>query len=85
MLHGDLTHLAAWVAGLAPDSHNRNDGLFWAACRAAEAGDESVLTELAAAARSTWLTDREITATITSARRTASHALEHYGGREAAS
>jgi hypothetical protein len=82
--HGDLSHLASWVATLAPDSHNRNDGLFWAACRAAEAGDETVLTELAAAARSTGLTDREITATIRSARRAASRPIEHQGGREAA-
>jgi hypothetical protein len=82
---GDMSHLAAWVAGLAPDSHNRNDGLFWAACRAAEAGDESVLAELAAAARSTGLSDREIAATIRSARRTAGRPCEHQGGREATS
>jgi hypothetical protein len=31
---GDLSGLVAWTAALAPDSHNRNDGLFWAACRA---------------------------------------------------
>jgi Bifunctional DNA primase/polymerase, N-terminal len=82
---GDLSHLATWVAGLAPDSHNRNDGLFWAACRAAEAGDDTVLAELADAARSTGLTDREIAATITSARRTAGRLIEHQGGREAGS
>jgi hypothetical protein len=82
---GDLSRLAAWVAGLAPDSHNRNDGLFWAACRVAEADDETVLAELAAAARSTGLTDREIAATIKSARRTAGPAVEHQGGREAGS
>ena len=33
---GDLGKLAAWVA--AQQEGNRNDGLFWAACRAAEAG-----------------------------------------------
>ena len=82
---GDLSHLAAWVAGLAPDSHNRNDGLFWAACRAAEAGDETVLSELTTAARSTGLTDREIAATIKSACRTTRRPVEHQGGREAAS
>ena len=31
---GDLGKLAAWVA--AQREGNRNDGLFWAACRAAE-------------------------------------------------
>ena len=82
---GDLGHLAGWVAGLAPDSHNRNDGLFWAACRAAEAGDETVLAGLAAAARSAGLPDREIAATIRSARRTTRRPYEHQGGREAAS
>ena len=64
---------------------NRNDGLFWAACRAAEAGDETVLAEVAAAARSTGLPDREIAATIASARRAAGRPVEHHGGREAAS
>jgi len=82
---GDVSHLAAWVAALAPDSHNRNDGLFWAACRAAEVGDETVLADLAAAASSAGLSDREIATTIRSARRTTGHAAEHQGGREAAS
>jgi hypothetical protein len=77
--HGDLHHLAAWVE--RQHEGNRNDGLFWAACRAAETGDENVLAELANAARSTGLADREIAATIRSARRTA----EHQGGREAGS
>lgn len=78
-----LGHLAGWVAGLPANSHNRNDGLFWAACRAAEAGDDTVLDELADAARSTGLPDREIAATIRSARRTAGRPIEHQGGREA--
>ena len=82
---GDLSHLAAWVGALAPDSHNRNDGLFWAACRAAEAGNEEVLAELAVAAGATGLPDREIAATIKSARRTAGRPVEHQGGREAGS
>jgi bifunctional DNA primase/polymerase-like protein len=82
---GGLSHLASWVAALAPDSHNRNDGLFWAACRAAEAGDETALAELSAAARSTGLSGREIAATINSARRAAGRAGERQGGREAAS
>lgn len=82
---GNVANLADWVAELAPDSHNRNDGLFWAACRAAEAGDDAVLAELAAAARLTGLTDREIAATIASARRTAAPVIEHQRGREATS
>jgi hypothetical protein len=82
---GELGHLAGWVAGLAADSHNRNDGLFWAACRAAEVGDETLLADLAAAAASTGLPDREIAATIRSARRTAGRPVEHQAGREAAS
>jgi Bifunctional DNA primase/polymerase, N-terminal len=80
---GDLSHLAAWVG--RQHEGNRNDGLFWAACRAAEAGDETVLAELAAAARSAGLPDREVGATIASARRAAGHRQpEHYGGRECA-
>lgn len=82
---GRLDHLTGWVAGLTPDSHNRNDGLFWAACRAAEAGDDTVLADLADAARSTGLSDREIAATIASACRTAGRGCEHQGGREATS
>jgi hypothetical protein len=80
---GNLSHLAAWVQQ-QPEG-NRNDGLFWAACRAAEAGNEMVLAQVAAAARSTGLADREIAATIASARRAAGRPIEHHGGREAAS
>jgi hypothetical protein len=80
---GDLSHLAGWAGRLREG--NRNDGLFWAACRAAEAGDETVLAELAAAAESAGLAGREITATIASARRTARlRQPEQDGGRECA-
>ncbi len=68
--NADLSHLAGWVARLTEG--NRNDGLFWAACRAAEAGDDTTLGRLADAARQAGLDGREITATIASARRTAS-------------
>ena len=79
----DFGHLASWVG--RQHEGNRNDGLFWAACRAAEAGDEAVLAELATAAGSAGLDDREITATIRSARRTAGRRQpEHQGGRECA-
>jgi hypothetical protein len=81
---GRLGHLAAWVEG--QQEGNRNDGLFWAACRAAEAGDDQALTEIAAAARATGLAEREITRTIASARRTAAQRpCEHQAGWEGAS
>jgi hypothetical protein len=80
---GDLSRLATWVER-QPEG-NRNHGLFWAACRAAEAGDETALAEVAAAARATGLPEREIDATIRSARRTTGRPVEHQSGREAAS
>jgi len=48
---------------------NRNSGLYWAACRAIESGQEHMLKDLAVAAATTGLPDREITRTIISARR----------------
>jgi hypothetical protein len=63
----DAGRLVAWVERLEPG--NRNNGLFWAACRAAETGESSLLDDLAAAAARTGLTDREITRTIASALR----------------
>jgi hypothetical protein len=68
----DLSHLAAWVASQPENSHNRNNALFWASCRAAEAGDAATLGNLASAARAAGLDDREIDRTISSAQRTAS-------------
>jgi hypothetical protein len=62
----DASRLAGWVARL-PEG-NRNDGLFWAANRALDAGLTD-LSELAEAARETGLDDREIARTLTSARR----------------
>jgi hypothetical protein len=64
----DLSGLAGWVARL--EKGNRNCGLFWAACRIAEAGQDGLFGELAAAAALTGLPDREIAGTIASARRT---------------
>ena len=87
---GDLSGLVAWTAALDPDGHNRNDGLFWAACRAAEAGNDDILAQLADAARSTGLSAAEISRTIDSARRTAERgaacrdSAERYRGIEAA-
>lgn len=65
----DVTHLAGWVA--VQQEGNRNDGLFWAACRAVEAGDSAALDSIARAAAATGLDEREITRTIRSARRSA--------------
>lgn len=74
----DISRLAAWVGQLEEGS--RNCGLFWAACRAAEAGQHHVLDELATAAATTGLSEREIRRTIASARRTAQ---TRRAGREA--
>jgi hypothetical protein len=65
--HYDPGRLAAWVARL-PEG-NRNAGLFWATCRVLETGHPSSLDVLAEAARHAGLPEREITATIASARR----------------
>lgn len=62
-------YLAGWVAGL--QEGNRNAGTFWAACRAAEAGDSDALAAIAAAAASTGLDPRAVAKTIASALRTA--------------
>ncbi len=59
--------LATWVAALAEGS--RNDGLFWAACRAAEAGDQ--LEPLLAAAVCAGLPEAEARRTVESAARRA--------------
>jgi Bifunctional DNA primase/polymerase, N-terminal len=58
--------LAEWLA--RQHEGNRNDGLFWAANRALDAGLTD-LSELAEAARKTGLDEREIARTLASARR----------------
>ncbi len=63
---GDLGRLAAWVAG--QKEGNRNDGLFWAACRALESGHGD-LDGLVAAAVATGLSEQEARRTIDSAAR----------------
>lgn len=68
----DARGLAGWVGRL--EEGNRNAGLFWAACRAVEAGQPRALDEIAAAASSTGLGLQEIARTIDSARR--------YGARQ---
>ncbi len=64
----DGRRLLRWVEQLEPG--NRNCGLFWAACRAAEGGQLELLDDLTVAAAKTGLPDREIVRTIASARRT---------------
>ncbi|MCY7287447.1 MAG: primase C-terminal domain-containing protein, partial [Cryobacterium sp.] len=63
------TRLAQWVGRL--QEGERNSGLFWAACRLAEAGFTPAAVEaaLAPAAQSVGLPETEITATIRSANR----------------
>jgi hypothetical protein len=63
----DVGHLAAWVA--AQGEGNRNDGLYWAANRAIEAGDTAALGAIAKAARAAGLQEREVDRTIRSALR----------------
>jgi hypothetical protein len=65
--------LADWLA--RQEEGNRNDGLFWAASRALEAG-QADLGQLADAARHTGLDDREISRTLASARRHANRPLD---------
>jgi RecB family exonuclease len=62
----DTHRLAEWVA--RQHEGNRNDGLYWAANRALEAGLTD-LGELADAARRTGLEEREIARTLASAYR----------------
>jgi hypothetical protein len=71
--HADTDRLATWVARL-PEG-NRNGGLFWAACRAAEAGNPHALDALAQAAQTAGLPAHEITRTIASARRSTGREL----------
>ncbi|WP_308465207.1 bifunctional DNA primase/polymerase [Rathayibacter soli] len=67
----DAERLSAWVASRGEGE--RNQALFWAACRLAEAGTEPEATRqaLGPAARRIGLPDVEVTATIRSAYRRA--------------
>jgi hypothetical protein len=65
---GRVDHLPDWVAQQAEG--NRNAALFWAACRAAEAGDQDVLRELVGAAVHARLDRAEAERTVASAVRT---------------
>jgi hypothetical protein len=69
--HANAARLAAWVAQL-PEG-NRNAGLFWAACRAAETGQHGALDALTEAGGTAGLPEAEIRRTIASARRSTGH------------
>jgi len=64
---GSVAHLPAWMA--QQTDGNRNQALYWAACRAAEAGNQDVLSELADAAVQAGLDRAEALRTIASAAR----------------
>ncbi|WP_285495630.1 bifunctional DNA primase/polymerase [Actinomadura sp. NBRC 104425] len=64
---GDIARLAAWMAR-QPEG-NRNSALFWAACRAAEEGQQHALDELVNAAVHAGLDEREARRTVQSAQR----------------
>jgi hypothetical protein len=66
---GGTAGLAAWVARLPESEHNRNKGLYWAACRAAESGHDP--GELLGAAIAAGLGEAEARRTIASAARRA--------------
>jgi Bifunctional DNA primase/polymerase, N-terminal len=67
----DTSRLAGWVTRLQPG--NRNSGLWWAAWRAAQAGDQAAIDQIARAALTTGLGQREVDRTITSALHAAAH------------
>lgn len=66
-IDADAGRLAVWVERL--QEGNRNAGLHWAACRAVESGQLSILDAIGAAEAKTGLSEGEITRTIESARR----------------
>jgi Bifunctional DNA primase/polymerase, N-terminal/Primase C terminal 1 (PriCT-1) len=65
--HGSAGNLVRWIA--EQGAGNRNSALFWAACRAAEAGDEQVLLDLVEAAVQAGLERDEARRTVISAAR----------------
>jgi hypothetical protein len=80
--HRDAGALTAWVERLREG--NRNAGLFWAACRALEAGQTTWLDDIAAAASRTGLSEPEIARTIESARHASAPHPSRYLDHEAA-
>lgn len=74
--HTSVQRIAEWAAAL-PEG-NRNAGLFWAACRLAEAGitEPDTISVLEPAAMRAGLASQEIAATIRSAHRSTQAAYE---------
>ena len=66
---GDIEALAVWVA--RQQQGNRNHALFWAACKAVEAGLGEQVEELVHAATAAGLDERETRRTVASAQRRA--------------
>jgi Bifunctional DNA primase/polymerase, N-terminal len=64
---GGIGSLAGWLS--RQQQGNRNHGLYWAACRAVEAGLDAALDELVAAALAAGLDERETRRTVASAQR----------------
>jgi hypothetical protein len=67
---GSARHLVAWLEG--ETEGNRNSGLYWAARKAAQAGDEEALGGLAGVALAAGLGEDEVRRTVASARKAAS-------------
>jgi hypothetical protein len=66
---GDHSGLVQWVAQLQPGG--RNEGLYWAACRAVESGaDAQTFADLVSAAVAVGLPEAEAARTVRSAQRT---------------
>jgi len=65
--HGNVRHLVKWFE--KQGTGNRNSALFWAACRAAETGDEQVLLDLVEAGVQAGLERDEAHRTVVSAAR----------------
>ena len=66
---GSQRHLVKWYEGEL--TGNRNNGLFWAATRAFEAGDDDTVDELEAVALAAGLGSDEVRKTVASARKAA--------------
>jgi len=66
---GDIRSLAAWLG--RQQQGNRNHALYWAACKAVEAGLGEQVEELVAAAAAAGLDERETRRTVASAQRRA--------------
>ena len=69
---GSQQHLVTWLEGVP--GGNRNNSLFWAVCKALEAGDEDTADQLADVALAAGLGADEVRKTVESARKAADDA-----------